>query len=96
MSPIITAPRLSARLRRAAEQLAADVTSGTFRASGEQEEGALIELSLALAEFAEDALALEDGGRQLSLRERARALFGPAAECRPTEAEVVYLTAFLP
>ena len=86
----ITPPTLSARLLCASEQLAADITAGTYRALDNDEVFSLAELSLALSEFADDAEKLEEENRPLTTRERAIRLFG--ARPQPAQpSDVVWL-----
>jgi|GEM_PF-6949664 len=86
----ITPPTLSARLRLCAEQLAADITAGTYVALDNDEVFSLSELSCALAEFAEAAAVLEEANRPLTHRERAARLFGTRPQ--PAQpADIVWL-----
>ena len=67
---------LSLKLRATAEHLAADCLAGEYSALDDDASATLIELSLTLAELADDAADIDERNRPLTHRERARRLFG--------------------
>jgi len=69
---------LSLKLRATAEHLAADCLAGEYAALDDDASAGLFELSMTLAELADDAADLDERARPPTHRERARRLFGAA------------------